>query len=224
MALTADTGTVACATRPPPPPALNAGASRTGNPPVPVELNLTLDRRNLAKFRTLLKASRMMAAKSLTFTAEKAKPAWIAGHSVFHKRNGWIDKGVRIRAATPGNLSAKVGTIDRYMGRHVKGIDQPKGGRLFVPAYKDISEAPTHTKVRAMLRRAGTTKRKPFRIGDTLVRRKGKARTPLIVLGRITKGAKIEPRFDALGIVDRAVRENFGTVYSRLLRAWAAKN
>ncbi|MBA2127178.1 hypothetical protein DLM45_13240 [Hyphomicrobium methylovorum] len=191
---------------------------------MPAELSLTLDRRNLARFRTLLKANRMMAAKSLTFVAEKAKPAWIAGHSLFHRRNTWLDRGVRIRAATPGNLNSQVGSLDKFFARHVKGIDEHKGGRLFVPAYRDISEAPTHTKVRAMLRRAEGTQRKPFRIGDTLVRRKGKTRTPLIVLGRITNGAKIEPRFDALEIVDRAVTENFPTVYSRLLRAWSAKN
>lgn len=188
-----------------------------------VELELKLDRKNIARFRTLLKANRMMAAKSLTFTAERAKPAWIAGHSVFHKRNRWIDKGVRLRGATPTDLEAQVGTIDRFMGRHVVGIGEPKKGRLFVPAYEDISQAPTHTKVRAMLRRAGQSKTKPFRIGDMLVRRKGKGRVPLKVLGRITKGARIEPRLDALGIVDREVREHFPTVYSRLLRAWAEK-
>jgi len=191
---------------------------------MPISLDATLDRRDLAKVRTLLKANRTMTAKALTFTAEKAKPAWKAGHSLFHRRNGWLDKGVRLCAAIAGNLNAQVGTLDKFFGRHVKGIDEPKGGRLFVPAYNNIADAPTHTKVRAMLRRAEGTKRKPFRIGDVLVRRKGKARTPLIVLGRITKGAKIEPRFDALGIVNGVVQREFPTIYSRLLRAWAAKN
>ena len=189
-----------------------------------MELKLELDRRNLARFRTLLKANRLMAAKSLTFTAERAKPAWIAGHSVFHKRNTWIDKGVRIRAATPATMTAQVGTVDKYMGRHIEGVGEekrPASGRLFVPAYGAISEAPKHTVVRAMLRRAGRTKRKPFRIGDTLFRRAGKARTPLIVLGKLTKSVDIEPRLDALDIVDDVVRREFPRVYERLLLAWA---
>lgn len=191
---------------------------------MPLSLDIVLDRRSLAKFRTLLKTNQTMAAKLLTFTAEKAKPEWIVGHHVYHKRNGWLDKDIRLRAATVGNLNAQVGTLDKFFGRHVKGIDEPKGGRLFVPAYNNIADAPTHTKVRAMLRRAEGTKREPFRIGDMLVRRESKARTPLIALGRIRKGAKIEPHFDALGIINGVVQREFATVYSRLLKAWAAKN
>lgn len=191
-----------------------------------VELDLKLDRRDIARFRTLLKASKTMAAKSLTFTAEKARPAWIAGHSVFAKRRNWIDKGVRIRAATAGNLSAQVGSIDKFMGRHIKGIGEEKraaSGRLFVPAYGAISEAPTHTKVRAMLRRADSSDRPPFQVGDTLLRRKGKGRTRLIVLGRLTKTVDIEPRLDALKIVDGVVRREYGRVYERLLKKWASE-
>lgn len=191
-----------------------------------VDLNLTLDRKNLARFRTLLKANRTMAAKSLTFTAEKAVPAWRAGHSVFHKRNSWIDKGVRFRPATATTLQAKVGTVDKYMGRHIPQLRERKGGRLFVPSYGAISEAPTHTRMRAKLKQAAGTQRKPFVIRASnghamLARRKGKARLPLIILGHLTNGADIEPRLDALAIVNRTVQREFPRVYERLLLKWA---
>jgi hypothetical protein len=188
-----------------------------------LELNVSLDSRNLARFRRLMQASRLVAAQSLTFTAERAKPAWIAGHRVFHRRNSWIDRGVRMRAATPGNLVAKVGTIDRYMGRHIVGVGDPKEGRLFVPLYSNIADVPTHTKVRARLRAMARTQTKPFWINGTLYRRKGKARTPLVVLGKMQQGAHMKPELDALAIVDRVVQREFPTVYERLLLKWAER-
>lgn len=190
------------------------------------QVHLRLDAKNLARFRRLAGVSRTMAAKSLTFTAEKAVPAWRAGHSVFHKRNTWIDRGVRKRAATAGNLEAQVGTLDRYMGRHVVGIDQAKGGRLYVPLYRRIGEARTHTRERSGLRRMEGTQRKPFKIrtsrGEFLARRKGKARLPLVLLGKLQTGAEVRPTLDALGIVDRVVRAEFPRVYERLLMKWAS--
>lgn len=192
-----------------------------------VELDIKLDRSNLARFRTLLKANRTMAAKALTFTAEKAEPEWRAGQGIFHKRNGWLDKGIRKKAATPGNLVAQVYHKDEYLGRHVPEIGSGEkraesGGQLFVPTYGAISEAPTHTRMRSRLRSANRTKRKTFVIEDGLVvRRLTKKRTPLIVLGKLTKTAKVAPRFDVLSIVDRTVRREFPRIYERLLLKWA---
>lgn len=166
-----------------------------------------------------------MAAKALTFTAEKTVPAWKAGQSIFHKRNSWIDRGVRKRAATAGNLTAQVGTLDRYMGRHIRGIDDPKGGRLFIPIYRRISEARKHTQERRKLARMEGTKRKPFLLregGEVFVaRRKGKKRTPLVILGKLQQGADVTPRMDALGIVSGVVRREFPRVYERLILKWA---
>lgn len=190
-----------------------------------IEATVTLDRANLARFRRLVAISRVMAAKALTFTAEKAVPAWRAGNSVFHKRNSWIDRGVRLRAARPGELEAQVGTLDRFMGRHVIGLGEDKRGRLFVPLYRRIGEARTHRRERSDIRRMEGTKRKPFKIqihGDTfLARRLGKARSPLIILGKVQAGAKVTPRLDALGIVDRVVQGEFPRVYERLLLKWS---
>jgi len=191
-----------------------------------VELNVSLDRRNLARFRNLLRASRLTAAKALTFVAEDAEEDWRDGLSVFHQRNTWLGKGVRKRAATPGNLVAKVGTIDKHFGRHVKGLNEDKGGRLFIPAYGDISQAPTHRKMRAKIGAAKRTKtRKPFWLRDDrgftwLARRVGKKRAPLKILGKMQNGARVPDRFDAKGIVERAVARGFPTTYERLLVRW----
>lgn len=188
-------------------------------------LTVTLDEKGLAQLRRLTWASGTLAAKALTFTAERAVPAWRAGQAVFHQRNTWIARGVRMRPATPGNLNAQVGSLDKFMGRHVKGIDEAKGGDLFIPIYRSIGEALTHTKERSMLRRMGSTKRKPFwlkRDGETLlVRREGKARLPLVVLGKLQTGATIKPELDALAIVDAVVRAEFPTIYERLIIKWS---
>ena len=187
-----------------------------------VALDLSLDARNLRRLRRLESVSRLLAAQSLTFTAERAVPAWRAGHRVFHRRNNWIDKGVTHRHATPGNLNARVGTVDKYMGRHVLGIGEEKRGHLFIPAYKSISDALTHTQERRKLKGYERTKRKPFRINNTLVRRKGKARLPLITLGKIQDGADVPEQLDALGIVSGVVNAQFPPIYERLLLKWAS--
>jgi hypothetical protein len=192
---------------------------------MPLEFTVQLDARNIARLRRLRSVSAGMAAKSLTFTAERAKPAWIAGQAVFHKRNTWIDRGVRMRPATAGNLNAQVGSVDKFMGRHVVGINEHKDGDLFIPIYRSIGEALTHTKERRALARMQDTKRKPFILrtnGEVLIaRRAGKARTPLVILGKLQHGAKIEPRLDALAIVDAVVQREFPPIYERLLLKWA---
>jgi hypothetical protein len=192
-----------------------------------IDLNVSLDRAELAKFRRLLTASRTEAAKALTFTAQKAQGAWRAENTKFHRRNTWLDKGVRIRPATAGNLTAQVGTIDKFFSRHVRGMADPKKGRLFVPIYDNIADVPTHRRMRAMLRRMSGTQRKPFILksgGQSfLARRFGKARGDLKLLGKIQEGAHIDPRFDAQGVVERTVRREFGPVYERLLLSWSAR-
>lgn len=189
------------------------------------ELMVSLDAKSLAKLRLLANASRITAAKALTFTAERAKPAWIAGQAIFHKRNSWIDRGVRMRAATPSNLNAQVGTVDRYMGRHIVGIHEPKEGRLFIPIYAKIADALTHRQERRALSRMEGTQRKPFILrtsaGTFLARRMGKGHSPLQLLGKFQDGAKVEPRLDALAIVDGVVQREFPTIYERLLLKWA---
>jgi hypothetical protein len=192
-----------------------------------IDMNVSLDARELTKFRRLLTASRTEAAKALTFTAQKAQGAWRAENTKFHRRNSWLDKGVRIRPATSSNLTAQVGTIDRFFSRHVRGMADPKKGRLFVPIYDNIADVPTHRRLRAMLRRMTGAQRKPFILksgGESfLARRFGKARGDLKLLGKLQNGAQIDPRFDAQGVVERTVRREFGPVYERLLLNWSAR-
>ena len=196
-----------------------------------IALDLALDKADLAKFRRLLVAGRTEAAKSLTFTAERAKPAWQAeDHAVFHMRNSWLDKGVRIRAATAGNLVAQVGSIDKYFERHTIGLGQPKKGEdgpLLVPLYSSIGDVLTHTRMRAKMRQMSSTKRKPFLLklhGRTLLaRRLGKERNGLSFIGVLRDAVRITPRFPAEELVAGVVRREFATVYERLLLAWAAR-
>ncbi len=196
---------------------------------MPAEIKIALDARNLRKFRTLLRASRLEAAKSLTFTAEKAQGAWrLENHRVFHMRRTWIDKGVRKIAATPSTLEAAVYTIDEYMDRHTVGIETEKGHvdprGLFVPA-KPIAEQGTHTQIRRQLAGMARTKTKPFWHNGFLLRRLGKGhRAPLTLLGMFREHIKIKPRLDAEGVVARTVEKEFPTVYERLLLRWAEKN
>ena len=192
-----------------------------------IDLNISLNLANIARFRRLLAVSRTMAAKSLTFVAQKAVPEWRVGHRVFHKRSTWIDRGVRLRAATPATLQARVGSLDRFMGRHVVGVNERKQGRLYIPLYRKIGEARTHTRERTVLKRMESTQRKPFRIrfdgADWLARRKGKRSFPLVILGKMQTGAEVEPRLDARRIVGGVVNREFPKVYSRLLLAWAER-
>jgi hypothetical protein len=194
---------------------------------MPAELSITLDTQNLAKFRRLLSANKLIAAQSLTFTAERAQAAWRVGNSVFHKRRPWIDMGVRIKHATPGNLNARVGSIDKFMGRHVIGVDEPKvaaSGSLFVPI-QPVAEQPTHTGIRARIRQMMRTKNKPFWRNGNLLRREGPGHdAPLKILAVLRKSVEIKPRLPALEIVDATVQREFPTVYERLLLKWAASN
>lgn len=188
---------------------------------MPAELSIALDARNLAKFRTLLSANKRIAAQSLTFTAERARDAWRVENSrVFHMRGDGINKAIGVRMATLGNLNARVGSIDKFMGRHIIGVDEPKesdGTGLFVPI-QPIAQQPTHTGIRSRLKAMMRTKSKPFWQHGELLRRIG---PNLIVLGVMRKSVKIKPRLDALGIVDRAVQVHYPTVYARLLTKWS---
>lgn len=190
------------------------------------ELEIGLDAASLAKFRRLLTANRTMAAKGLTFGAEKAQDAWrLENRRVFHLRGTGLNRGVGKTPATAANLQARVGSRDKFFSRHVIGLGgdkQGEDGRLLVPLYGDIGKAKTHTAFRRLLARMGGTFTFPDRAGDTLLaRRLGKARAPLTMLAVLRRSVRIKPRFDAVAVVDRAVRQSFPAIYSRLLTRWA---
>jgi hypothetical protein len=191
-----------------------------------VELVIGLDRANLTKFRRLLVASPKIAAQSLTFSAERARDAWREeNHRDFHMRRDWIDKGVRVQAATAGRLEARVGTIDKFMGRHVVGVDEDKRAAsdkgLFVPV-KPIDEQGTHTQIRRQLRGYARTKTAPFWRKGVLLRRLGRGHdAALTVLGVMRQRINIHPRLDAARVVDVAFQRAFPSVYERLLLKWS---
>lgn len=193
-----------------------------------IELNVSLNASDLAKFRRLLVANKRIAAQSLTFTAERAQAAWrVENHHDFKMRRSWIDTGVRIRHATPGRLVAQVGTIDKFMGRHIVGVDEEKeaaGKALFVPI-KAAADQGTHTDFRRQLRGMARTKTQPFWRHGFLLRRLGKGHSAsLTVLAVLRRTVHIKPRLDAAEVVAVAVNRAFPTVYERLLLKWAAEN
>jgi hypothetical protein len=189
-------------------------------------LQVKLDARNLRRLGVLGTLSRIGAAQALTFTAERAVPAWRAANRLaFHMRRDWIDKGVRVRMATPSNMVAQVGSIDRYMARHVVGAGEEKvasaGRKLFVPLLPAAQQG-THSQIRRGLRAADRTSRKTFELvtgsGKTLiVRRRGRSRDDLQFLGVLQSRVSIPQRLPAVGVVEAAVDANFGPVYERLL-------
>ena len=196
-------------------------------------LDISLDRKNLARLDRLASLSKSAAARALTSMAAESIDPWRAANKrVFHMRRAWINRGLRFIPATPGNLNAQVGTLDKYMGRHVVGLGEEKraraGGKLLVP-FASIQEQGTHNQLRARLRRADSSARKIFKLergGKTyLMRRKGKARGPLELVAVLTDHVKIPERLDALGIVGDVVNRRFGAAYERLLiRAWEGQS
>jgi hypothetical protein len=191
-----------------------------------LRLDIQLDGRNLRRLRLLESASRQSAAKALTYVAGDSVEPWRAGHRVFTRRNSWIDRGVRYRPATVRNMVAQVGTVDRYMGRHVVGIGQGKestGRALFVPG-EPAPQQGTHTQTRRKLKGYARTKRKPFIIRKggrvLLARRTGKGHA-FRILGSFRKSVAIPERLDAQGIVAGVVNAKFPRIYERLLLKWA---
>ncbi|WP_453971114.1 hypothetical protein [Amorphus sp. MBR-141] len=175
--------------------------------------------------------SRTEAAKALTFTAQDAQAALVAqAGQIFVLRNSWIQKGIRIRPAKAATLEAQVGTIDKYMARHVKGQDkspdsplsvrgsrdsrgrQASGG-LLLKGYGSIGSVPKHTVVRRQIRRLESNKRKPFHIVDggkvLIVSRVGKKRYPLKIHAMLIRHANMDRIWNFVGTVRRVVRSRF---------------
>ncbi|MDI2076194.1 hypothetical protein ABIF68_003323 [Bradyrhizobium japonicum] len=91
-----------------------------------ITLTLTkgmLDRLDQLRDRSINTAT----AKALTFTAKDAQQALrVQIPGIFVLRRPWVVSGIRIRPANGGNLMAVVGSIDKYMERHVIGAGKEK--------------------------------------------------------------------------------------------------
>ncbi len=173
-------------------------------------------------------------AKALTFTAKDAQLALRAeAPGLFVLRRNWIVGGIRIRPANGNKLNAVVGSIDKYMERHVIGAGKEKApdkklsvrskrdargrlatGGILIKPYGSIGSAPVHTVVRRQLKRMDGNKRKTFQIigngGKVLiVRRTTNKRTPLQTLAMLQDGTKINENWDFFGTVKGVVNARF---------------
>lgn len=200
-----------------------------------MQITLTLTKGMLERLDQLRDRSINTAtAKALTFTAKDAQLALRTQiPNIFVLRRPWVISGIRIRPANGGHLMATVGSIDKYMERHVIGAGKEKypdnalsirakrdgngrlatGGILIKP-YGSIGSAPVHTVVRRQLNRIDGQKRKPFHIvtksGKVLiVRRRTKKRLPLQTLAVLQESAKINEHWDFLGTVSGVVHARF---------------
>ncbi|WP_311276139.1 hypothetical protein [Methylobacterium sp. WCS2018Hpa-22] len=209
-----------------------------------IELHVTLDKRDLRRLAALKGEARLAGAKALTFTAKDAQTLLKAQvPSTFHLRNSWVPRGIRITPATPSSMSAEVGSIDKYMDRHVVGAGRAKpperglsirgkhdgrgrvasGGLLIMP-YGSIGQYPTHKVVRRKLSRVDGQKKKTFQILSSsgnqvlIVRRRSKKRKPLEVLG-ILRGAAVDikQQWDMFGSVQGVVSARFGDHFERAI-------
>lgn len=209
-----------------------------------VELSFRVDVSDLHGLSALKGKARTAAAKALTFTAKDSQltlKAQLPG--VFHLRNSWVSQGIRVKPATSGTMAARIGSIDKYMDRHVIGAGRPKppergltirntrdsrgrlaSGGLMIMPYGGIGEYPTHTVVRRKVGRMGGQKRKPFQIVSKsgsqvlIVRRKGKARYPLQTLSILRGDAvDIKEQFDMFGTVSGVVSARFAGHFERAI-------
>lgn len=209
---------------------------------MPVELSITLDTRDLKRLAALKGNARFAGALALTRTAKDAQAKLReTAPTYFHLRNSWVVGGIRIKAATKSGMAAQVGSIDKYMGRHVFG--DPKHafrslslrskrdergklatGGLLIRPYTGIASAPTHMRVRSQLKRIDGQRRKTFQVrgkGGTvlIVRRVGKARHPLETLAILKSGAQDHPIWPLLPLVQGVVTARFSAHFEAALSA-----
>ncbi|MGX9431828.1 MULTISPECIES: hypothetical protein [Bradyrhizobium] len=144
----------------------------------------------------------------------------------------WVVGGIRIRPANGSTLMATVGSIDKYMERHVIGAGKEKypdnalsvrakrdsrgrlaSGGILIKPYGSIGSAPVHTVVRRQLKRMDGQKRKPFQIVSNgkvlIVRRRTKKRLPLQTLAVLQGSATMNEHWDFLGTVSGVVQARF---------------
>ncbi|WP_028165464.1 hypothetical protein [Bradyrhizobium elkanii] len=206
-----------------------------------MQITLALEKGMLERLDQLRDRSINTAtAKALTFTAKDAQQALRTQiPSIFVLRRPWVVGGIRIRPANGSTLMATVGSIDKYMERHVIGAGKEKypdnalsirakrdsrgrlaSGGILIKPYGSIGSAPVHTVVRRQLKRMDGQKRKPFHIvtknGKVIVvRRRTKKRFPLETLAVLQGSATINEHWDFLGTVSGVVQARFPNHFYR---------
>lgn len=206
-----------------------------------MQLQVRLDTKELAKLRELTGKSRVAGAKALTFTAKDAQLRLkMEVPGIFHMRNDWVPKGIRIRPATSGRMVAVVGSLDKYMERHVVGKGKRPGhalsirskrdsrgrlasGGILIQPYGSIGQVPKHQVVRRKLSRMDTNKRKTFQIVGKggakvlIVRRTSKKRYPLQTVAILDADAPQNVMWDFAGTVRATVQARFAGHFYRAI-------
>lgn len=208
-----------------------------------ISLRIEIDGDALTKLAAFPKRAQFAVVKSLTMTAKDAQLA-LRGEvpGVFHLRNSWVPQGIRIDPATSGTMSAKVGSVDRYMGRHVFGESKRAGrslsirskrdgagrlatGGLLIAPYAGIGSAPKHQVVRRKLGRIGSQKKKTFQIMGRgkakvlIVRRTSKKRNPLQVVAILSEIVAEKPIWHMDKTVSGVVSARFGVHFGAAMTA-----
>lgn len=199
-----------------------------------IRFTISLDKRQLAEIKKIGAKARTATAKALTFTAQDARDKLkkeVPAHFVL--RRDWVVKGIRARPASGSTLMAQVGSVDKYMERHVVGAGRQKdpghglsirshrdrrgryaSGGLLIEPYGSIGSAQIHTVVRRKMRRAEGNKRKPFQVlaksGKVLiVRRTSAKRYPLQTLAVLKGHVNVPHTWDFEGSVATTVKARF---------------
>jgi hypothetical protein len=213
-----------------------------------IKLTIGLDTRQLAELDRFKDQNvKTATAKAMTFTAKDAQAALKAETAgVFHLRRNWVPQGIRIKPANSGNLQAQVGSIDKYMERHVIGAKHPTkkparpltvtgsgkskraSGGILIKPYDGIGSAEIHTVVRRKLKQMDGTKRKLFVITAKsgkvmLVRRKTKKRMPLQVVAMLEDHVETKEVWNFYGTVKGVVDARFEGHFLRALAKYAPK-
>lgn len=134
---------------------------------------------------------------------------------IFTLRRQWVVRGIQMRAATKRDLTARVGSVDAFLGIHTTGGTK-RGKSASVPGPGVRPTFPTlvrRSKFPSRLRAKGG-KRKPFfttfKSGrKVLARRVGRARLPLKVLWHFPSKVQVEARFDFDDLVEGHVRKHW---------------
>ena len=149
--------------------------------------------------------------------------------SAFTIRNNFLEKGIRIKAATKKSLQGRVFTIDEILLRQITGaVKRPRGHAIPLPRG-------AKSNAKGIIRRGNRpaalrAKRRHFVVETTggdrvLLRRKTKKRYPIELLWRLhDRAVRIDARFDFDGIAGRSFARNFDRNFGKALaRAIATK-
>jgi hypothetical protein len=159
------------------------------------------------------------AARALTWTAQEAQKAVQADlPERFTIRNRFVQGGIRITPANKQDLTAEVGSITDFMGKHQEGGDKtPRRRHLAIPV--DVKRTKRNIVNKANRPRAVMQKPNVFQAKGAIYERMGKGAYPLKRLYTLTTQARIAPQLKLDETVSKAVGQRFPELFNRSLKA-----